>query len=89
VWDDTHNAGGGFALNLPDFLAQNTPWGLTVAQTGAIGVVALILLIGWFIVHTALRLGGVIFRLGCAALLVFICGIVSFMVLYNLATRYQ
>jgi len=75
-------------LNLQNFLAQNTPWGLTVAQTGAIGVVALVLLIGWFVVHTTLRLTGTIFRLGCAALLVFICGIISFMVLYNLASKY-
>ncbi|HLY29365.1 MAG TPA: hypothetical protein VKQ72_23670 [Aggregatilineales bacterium] len=75
-------------MNLQNFLAQNTPWGLTVAQTGAIGVVALVLLIGWFVVHTTLRLTGTIFRLGCAALLVFICGIISFMVLYNLASKY-
>ena len=73
--------------DLGQTLGQATPWGLTVAQTGSIFVVAAVLLIGWVIVHTALRLGAVIFRLGCAALMIFICGIVSFMVLYNLTTR--
>ncbi len=75
-------------MNLQDFLAQQTPWGLTFAQTGAVGMVALILLIGWTVIHTTLRLTGTIFRLGCATLLVFICGIIGFMVLYNLARKY-
>ena len=73
--------------NLPDLLGQPTPWGLTVAQTLSIVVVAFVLLIGWIIVRIGLRLTGMIFRLGCAALMVFICGVVSFMVLYNFASR--
>ncbi len=73
--------------NLPDLLAQPTPWGLTVAQTLSIFVVAFVLLIGWIIVRIGLRLTSMIFRLGCAALIIFVCGIVSFMVLYNFASR--
>ena len=74
--------------DLQQFLAQTTPWGLTVAQTGGIGVVALILLVGWFVVQVGLRLSHLIFRLGCAAIMIFLCGIVSFFVLYNLSSRY-
>jgi hypothetical protein len=74
--------------DLQQTLAQATPWGLSVGQTGAIFVIAAILLVGWTVVHSALRLGALIFRLGCAALMIFICGIVSFMVLYNLTTKY-
>ena len=73
--------------NLPDLLAQPTPWGLTVAQTLSIFVVAFVLLIGWIIVRIGLRLTSMIFRLGCAALIIFVCGIVGFMVLYNFASR--
>ena len=73
--------------NLQDILGQATPWGLTVAQTLSIFVVAFVLMIGWIIVRIGLRLTGMIFRLGCAALIVFMCGIVSFMVLYNFASR--
>jgi len=81
--------GGNPSLSdLQQTLAQATPWGLTVAQTGSIFLVAIVLFIGWLVVHTVLRLGAVIFRLGCAALMIFICGIVSFMVLYNLSTKY-
>jgi hypothetical protein len=73
--------------NLPDLLAQPTPWGLTVAQTLAIFVVAFVLFVGWLIVRIGLRLTSMIFRLGCAALMIFVCGVVSFMVLYNFASR--
>ncbi len=73
--------------NLPDLLAQSTPWGLTVAQTLSIFVVAFVLLVGWIIVRMGLRLTSLMFRLGCAALIIFVCGIVSFMVLYNFASR--
>ncbi len=65
-------------------LPNPTPWGLTVGQTLGIFVVAAILFVGWFIVRIVTRLGGLLFRLGCAALIVFICGIISFMALYNL-----
>jgi hypothetical protein len=73
--------------DLQQLLAQGTPWGLSVGQTGAIFVIAAVLLVSWVVVHTFLRLGTVIFRLGCAALMIFVCGIVSFMVLYNLSTK--
>ncbi len=75
-------------MDIATFLAQHTPWGLTVAQTGGIAVVAVILLVGWTMVHMMLRLTGAIFRLGCAAVFVFICGIVSFMAIYNVASKY-
>ena len=75
-------------MDIGTFLAQHTPWGLTFAQTGAIGVVAVILLVGWSMVQVALKLTGTIFRLGCAAVFVFICGIVSFMAIYNIASKY-
>ena len=74
-------------VDLGQFLAQQTPWGLTVAQTGGIGVVAVILFAGWLVVHLVMRLSGFLFRLGCAAILVFLCGVVSYVVLYNLTTR--
>ena len=68
-------------------LGQMLPWGLTIAQSGGIAAVAVILLVGWFVVHTMMRLTGFIFRIGCAAVFVFICGIVSFMAIYNYASR--
>jgi hypothetical protein len=73
--------------NLPELLAQPTPWGLTVAQTLSIFVVAFVLFVGWVIVRIGLQLTATLFRLGCAALIIFVCGIVSFMVLYNFASR--
>ena len=69
--------------NFWDLMAQPSPWGLTYGQTASIIVVALVLLVGWVIVRVFLRLGSIIFRLGCAALIVFICGIASFIMLYN------
>ena len=74
-------------MDLNQTLAQHTPWGLTVAQTCGIGVVAIILFFGWILVRIGLQISGLIFRLGCAALMVFICGIVSFVVLYNLTNK--
>jgi len=47
-------------------------------------VVMLILLVGWVIVHIGLQLTGTIFRLGCAAIIVFSCGIVAILLFYNL-----
>ncbi len=73
--------------DLQQFLAQSTPWGLTVAQTGGIGVVAVILLVGWFIVQIGLRLSHLIFRLGCAAIMIFLCGVISFFAIYNFSSR--
>jgi hypothetical protein len=71
--------------NLPDLLSQVTPWGLTIGQTASVFVVAFILLAGWIFVRVVLRITGLLFRLGCAALLIFICGLISFMVLSNYA----
>jgi hypothetical protein len=73
--------------DLPQFLAEATPWGLTVGQTASIFVVAAVLLLGWVIVHVGLRLTATLFRLGCAALMVFMCGLVSFFLIYNFASR--
>ncbi len=73
--------------NLPTLFAQPTPWGLSVGQTASVAVVAFVLLFGWVIVRIGLRLTSLLFRLGCAALIVFICGVVSFMMLYNIASR--
>jgi hypothetical protein len=73
--------------DLSQFLAQSTPWVLTVGQTVSIGLMAVVLFVGWVIVHTLLRLGGFIFRIGCAGLLIFICGLASFVVLYNFTNR--
>ena len=70
-----------------DLLPQMTPWGLTVGQTAMIFVVMLILLIGWVFVRVGLRLTGMIFRLGCAAILVFSCGIVMILLFYNLTSN--
>src|SRR5205823_5664052 len=67
--------------NLQDILGQPTPWGLTVAQTLSIVVVAFVLLIGWIVVRVGLRLTGLIFRLGCAALIIFVCGNVRLFIL--------
>jgi hypothetical protein len=61
-----------------------TPWGLTVGQTVGIFVVAAVLLVGWIIVRVVLRLGEILFRIGCVVLVVFICGIISFVAIYNL-----
>ena len=65
-------------------LPNPTPWGLTVGQTLGIIVVAAVLFVGFLVVRVVTRLGGLLFRLGCAAMIVFICGIISFMALYNL-----
>jgi hypothetical protein len=46
--------------------------------------VAFVLLIGWIIVRVVLRLGEILFRIGCIVLVVFICGIISFVAIYNL-----
>lgn len=69
--------------NFWELMAQPAFWGMTIGQTASIFVVAGVLLVGWVIVRTFLRLGSIIFRLGCAALIVFICGVASFIVLYN------
>ncbi len=61
-----------------------TPWGLTVGQTVGIFAIAFALFIGWIIVRVVLRLGEILFRIGCIVLVVFICGIVSFVAIYNL-----
>jgi hypothetical protein len=71
--------------NLPDLLAQPTPWGLTIGQTASVFVVAFVLLAGWLLVRFVLHVTGLLFRLGCAALLIFVCGLISFMVLSNYA----
>ncbi len=65
-------------------LPNPTPWGLTVGQTLGIFAVAAVLLAGLFVVRIVTRLGGLLFRLGCAAIVVFICGVISFMTIYNL-----
>ena len=72
--------------NLPQLLAQPTPFGVTVGQIAAVVVVAMVLFSGWLVVRVVLRVSALFFRLGCAALIVFICGIVSFIALYNLTT---
>jgi hypothetical protein len=72
--------------NFWELMAQPTFWGLTIGQTVSIFVVAAVLLIGWVVVRVLLQLGSIIFRLGCAALIVFICGIASFLVLYNVTS---
>jgi hypothetical protein len=64
---------------------QPTLLGVTIGQIASVFVVAAVLLVGWVIVHTLLRLGSIIFRLGCAAIIVFACGLISFMVLYNVS----
>jgi hypothetical protein len=73
--------------NLPELLAQPTPWGLTVAQTLSIFVVAFVLFVGWVIVRIGLQLTATLFRRGCAALIIFVGGIVSFMVRATFASR--
>ncbi len=67
-------------------LPNPTPWGLTVGQTLGIFVIAVVLLVGFIVVRIVTQLGGLLFRLGCAAIVVFICGIISFMALYNLTS---
>ncbi len=74
--------------NWSQLLEQSTFWGLTVGQTVGVFLVAVVLLAGWIVVRVGLRLAGVLFRLGCAAILVFICGLVSFLVLSNIANKY-
>ena len=64
-----------------------TPWGLTVGQTAMIFVVMIVLLVGWIFVHIGLRLTGMIFRLGCAAIMVFSCGIVAILLFYNFTSN--
>lgn len=73
--------------DISQLLAQHTPWSLTVGQTAGIAVVAVILLAGWLFVQFTLRLGAFIFRMGCAMLIIFICGLASFIVLYNLSSK--
>ena len=73
--------------NLPQLFAQPTAWGLTVGQTAVIVALTFILVFGWTIVKLFFQVTGTIFRVGCAALLIFVCGLVSFMVFYNFATR--
>lgn len=73
--------------NLPQLLAQPTPFGLTVGQIAAVAVVAMILFSGWLIVRIIMRVSALFFRIGCAALIVFICGIVSFIALYNFTAK--
>jgi hypothetical protein len=73
--------------NLPELLAQPTPWGFTVGQTALVAIVAVILVSGWLAVRVALRITGLLFRLGCAALMIFVCGLVSFIMVYNYTTR--
>ncbi len=63
-----------------------TPWGLTVGQTAGIFGIAVVLFIGWMIVRVVLRLGEILFRIGCIVLVVFICGIISFVAIYNLTS---
>ena len=70
--------------NLPQLLAQHTPFGLTVGQILGVGAVAVVLFAGWLFVRIVLRLGAIFFRIGCIALVVFICGIASFFALYNI-----
>ncbi len=67
-------------------LPNATPWGLTVGQTLGIVVIAAVLLGGWFIVRIVTQLSGCLFRAGCAVLVVFICGIISYMAILNLST---
>jgi hypothetical protein len=69
--------------DLTSLFAQPTPWGLTVGQTAGIVAVAVVLLAGWLFVQFTLRLGAFLFRMGCAMLLIFICGLASFIVIYN------
>ena len=73
--------------NLPQLLAQHTPFGLTVGQIASVAVVAVILFAGWLVVKIVLRLGALFFRIGCIALVVFICGIASFIALYNITLK--
>jgi hypothetical protein len=73
--------------DISSLLPQQTPWGLTVGQTAGIAVVAVILLVGWLFVQFMLRLGEFLFRMGCALLLIFICGLASFIVIYNFSTQ--
>lgn len=73
--------------NLPELLQQPTPWGLTIGQTAVIALITFVLVFGWTIIKFFLQLTGTIFRVGCAAVLIFVCGLVSFMVFYNISTR--
>ena len=70
--------------NLPQLLDQPTLWGLTVGQTLGVILVAFVLLAGWIFVRVVMRLAGILFRLGCAAIIVFIGGLVIFLLLSNL-----
>jgi len=73
--------------NLPQLLDQPTFWGLTVGQTLGVVLVAFVLLAGWIFVRFVMRLAGILFRLGCAAIIVFIGGLVIFLILSNLANQ--
>jgi hypothetical protein len=73
--------------DLQQLFIQATPWGLTVGQTVVVLLIATGLVVGWTMLRSFLRLTATIFQIGCAALLVFICGITSFMVFYNFASR--
>jgi hypothetical protein len=72
---------------LQNLLSQMTPWGLTIAQTGVVFLIAVALVAGWTVIRIGLQLTGILFRIGCAALLVFICGLATFMVFYNFAAK--
>ncbi|MEP7285607.1 MAG: hypothetical protein ABI947_07565 [Chloroflexota bacterium] len=73
--------------DLQQILGQYTPWGLTVAQTGLVILIAAGLLFGLGVLRFVLQLTGELFRIGCAVMLLFLCGLISFMVFYNFASR--
>jgi hypothetical protein len=78
---------GFLTLDLQEWLNQPTLWGLSVGQTAVIVILTGILVLGWTFVRFILQLTGTIFRIGCALLLCFICGLVSFIVIYNFSAR--
>jgi hypothetical protein len=69
---------------MPPFLDQFAPWGLTWGQSLAILALTVAGFALWTALRFFLRLGQLLFQLGCAVILLFICGVVSYLIYNNL-----
>lgn len=57
--------------------------GLTVGEAILIGIVGVVLVVGWFMLRSAIRLAMLPFRIGCAAIALLLIG---FLILQALGT---
>lgn len=55
--------------------------GLTMGEAITIAVVGVVLVVGWFMLRTAIRLAMVPFRIGCAAIAILLIGFLILQVL--------